>query len=71
MDSDDEFEESSIYVNFKFFFSEIHGVMRGRPSVSPPALLDTSLALLLRALQHLSRWWSHLLLLVSLKAWTL
>ena len=65
MDSDDELEESSIYVNFKFF-SEIHGVMRGRPSVSPPALLDTSLVLLLRALQHLSRWWSHLLLLVSL-----
>ena len=65
MDSDDELEESSIYVNFKFF-SEIHGVMQGRPSVSPPALLDTSLVLLLRALQHLSRWWSHLLLLVSL-----
>ena len=41
VDSDDEFEESGNYVNFKFF-SEIHSVMRGRPSVSPPALLDTS-----------------------------
>ena len=70
MDSDDEFEESGIYINFKFF-SDIHGVMRGQPSVSPPALLDTSLALLLRALQHLSPWWSHLLLLVSLEAWSL
>ena len=27
VDSDDEFEESGIYVNFKFF-SEIHSVMR-------------------------------------------
>jgi len=41
VDSDDEFEESGIYVNFKFS-SKIHGVIRGRPSVSPPALLDTS-----------------------------
>ena len=41
VDSDDEFEESGVYVKFKFF-SEIHNVMRGRASVSPPALLDTS-----------------------------
>ena len=60
VDSDDEFEESGIYVNFKFFFSEIHSVMRGRPSVS-----------LLRALQHLLRWWSHLLLLITLKVQSL
>ena len=59
VDSDDEFEESGIYVNFKFF-SEMHSVMRGRPSVS-----------LLRALQHLLCWWSHLLLLITLKVWSL
>ena len=73
VDSDDEFEESGIYVNFKFF-SEIHSVMRGRPSVlhqlswTPQRQVLGSPrrdpALLLRALQHL---WSHLLLLITLK----
>ena len=68
VDSDNEFKESGISVNFKFL-SEIHGIMRGQPSVSPPALLDTS-ATVFRiheerssastcALKHLSYWWSH------------
>ena len=41
VNSDETFEESGIYVHF-MFFSEINGVIRGQPSVSPPALLDMS-----------------------------
>ena len=41
VDSDDEFEEGGYFVSFRWF-SEIHSVMGGRASVTPPALLDTS-----------------------------
>ena len=43
VDSEDEFEEGGSFISFKWF-SEIHSVMGGRASVSPPALLDSSAA---------------------------
>lgn len=39
VNSDDEFEEGRAFVSFQWF-SEIHSMMGGRPSVTPPAQLD-------------------------------
>lgn len=44
VDSENEFEEGGSFVSFKWL-SEMHSMMRGRASVTPSPLLDSSAAM--------------------------